>query len=58
MRAELDHSFERGLTNVSATYTLRKDGGADVLVARAKDLGFDTDALIWVEHPPRADSEH
>jgi len=29
--ARLDHSFERGLNNVSATYTPRKDGGIDVL---------------------------
>ncbi len=29
--ARLDHSFERGLSNVSATYTLRDDGGIDVL---------------------------
>lgn len=29
--ARLDHSFERGMDNVSATYTLRKDGGIDVL---------------------------
>jgi apolipoprotein D and lipocalin family protein len=29
--ARLDHSFERGLTNVSATYTLRHDSGIDVL---------------------------
>ncbi|HPC93977.1 MAG TPA: lipocalin family protein [Sedimentisphaerales bacterium] len=129
--ARLDHSFERGLSNVSATYTMRKDGGVnvlnkgydkrkdqwkqakgkayfvgepttghlkvsffgpfygsyviialdrdqysyalvcgpsrsylwilardrsldpsvvDMLAARAKELGFDTDALIWVEH--------
>lgn len=27
----LDHRFERGLDNVSATYTLRKDGGVDVI---------------------------
>lgn len=29
--ARLDHSFERGLMNVSATYSLRKDGGIDVI---------------------------
>jgi len=27
----LDHSFERGLTNVTATYTLRDDGSVGVL---------------------------
>lgn len=29
--ARLDHRFERGLDNISATYTLRGDGGVDVL---------------------------
>jgi apolipoprotein D and lipocalin family protein len=29
--ARLDHSFERGLTRVSAEYTLREDGGVRVL---------------------------
>lgn len=29
--ARLDHSFERGLSNVSATYSLREDGGVNVL---------------------------
>jgi len=29
--ARLDHRFERGLENISATYTLRGDGGVDVL---------------------------
>lgn len=29
--ARLDHSFERGLENVSAEYRLRDDGGIDVL---------------------------
>lgn len=29
--ARLDHAFERGLNNVSATYTRRSDGGIDVL---------------------------
>ena len=29
--ARLDHRFERGLNNVSATYTAREDGGIDVL---------------------------
>ena len=28
--ARLDHSFERGLNNVSATYSLRDDGGVNV----------------------------
>jgi apolipoprotein D and lipocalin family protein len=29
--ARLDHRFERGLNNISATYTLREDGGVKVL---------------------------
>jgi apolipoprotein D and lipocalin family protein len=29
--ARLDHSFERGMDNVTATYTARDDGGIDVL---------------------------
>jgi apolipoprotein D and lipocalin family protein len=29
--ARLDHRFERGLENISATYTLREDGGIDIL---------------------------
>jgi apolipoprotein D and lipocalin family protein len=29
--ARLDHAFERNMTRVSATYTLREDGGIDVL---------------------------
>lgn len=40
--ARLDHRFERGLENVSATYTLRKDGGVDVL-----NKGYDTKAGEW-----------
>jgi apolipoprotein D and lipocalin family protein len=29
--ARLDHSFERGLKNVTAEYSLRSDGGIDVI---------------------------
>jgi apolipoprotein D and lipocalin family protein len=29
--ARLDHSFERGMDNVTATYTARDDGGIDVV---------------------------
>ena len=29
--ARLDHRFERGLNNISATYSLREDGGVNVL---------------------------
>jgi apolipoprotein D and lipocalin family protein len=40
--ARLDHSFERGLTDVTATYTERDDGGINVL-----NQGFDPDAGEW-----------
>jgi apolipoprotein D and lipocalin family protein len=40
--ARLDHRFERGLENISATYTLRDDGGVDVL-----NKGWDTKAGEW-----------
>jgi apolipoprotein D and lipocalin family protein len=40
--ARLDHSFERGLSNVSATYTLRGDSGIDVL-----NKGFDDKTERW-----------
>jgi len=38
----LDHNFERGLTNVTATYTPREDGGIDVL-----NRGFDPAKEKW-----------
>lgn len=47
--ARLDHSFERGLSNVSATYTLRGDGGIDVL-----NRGFDKRSGRWKEARGRA----
>ena len=40
--ARLDHSFERGLSNVTATYNLRDDGGIDVL-----NKGFDENTGKW-----------
>lgn len=40
--ARLDHRFERGLENISATYTLREDGGVDVL-----NKGWDVKAGEW-----------
>lgn len=42
--ARLDHSFERGLTHVSATYTRRKDGGIRVV-----NRGYDPAAGKWRE---------
>jgi apolipoprotein D and lipocalin family protein len=40
--ARLDHSFERGLEKISATYTLGDDGSVDVL-----NKGWDTKAGEW-----------
>ena len=45
----LNHSFERGLTNVTATYTLRDDGSVGVL-----NRGFDRKACRWQEADGRA----
>jgi apolipoprotein D and lipocalin family protein len=42
--ARLDHSFERGLDKVNATYSLREDGGLKVL-----NRGFDTKKQKWNE---------
>jgi len=45
----LDHSFERGLTNVTATYTLHDDGSVGVL-----NKGFDRKNCRWKEAKGRA----
>ena len=42
--ARLDHSFERGLENVTAEYSLREDGGIDVV-----NRGFSPEENEWVE---------
>jgi apolipoprotein D and lipocalin family protein len=42
--ARLDHSFERGLSKVSAEYSLREDGGVKVV-----NRGFDQDKNEWNE---------
>ncbi|MBN2132779.1 MAG: lipocalin family protein [Sedimentisphaerales bacterium] len=47
--ARLDHSFERGLSNVSATYTRRDTGRIDVL-----NRGFDERSGKWKEARGRA----
>lgn len=47
--ARLDHRFERGLSNVSATYALRDDGGVDVI-----NKGYDKKAGKWKEATGRA----
>lgn len=47
--ARLDHSFERGLSDVSATYTRRVDAGIDVL-----NKGYDPSNGAWREAEGRA----
>ncbi|MDF1594146.1 MAG: lipocalin family protein [Desulfobacterales bacterium] len=47
--ARLDHRFERGLSHVSATYSLREDGGVDVL-----NRGFDKSTGKWQEAKGKA----
>ena len=42
--ARLDHSFERGLMNVTATYSMRDDGGVKVI-----NRGFDVKKNEWDE---------
>ncbi|HEO98883.1 MAG TPA: lipocalin [Epsilonproteobacteria bacterium] len=44
--ARLDHSFERGLEKISATYSLRKDGSLKVI-----NRGYDTKNKKWEEEP-------
>ena len=40
--ARLDHSFERGMTDVSANYRLQEDGSVEVI-----NRGFDTKKNEW-----------
>lgn len=47
--ARLDHSFERGLTSVTAQYSERADGGIDVL-----NRGYDADKGKWSEAEGKA----
>ncbi len=47
--ARLDHSFERGLNNISATYTARDDGGISVI-----NKGFDEGKGVWKEAKGKA----
>ena len=47
--ARLDHSFERGLSKVTATYTARDDGGIGVL-----NRGFSAEKGEWDEASGRA----
>ncbi len=47
--ARLDHSFERGLTGVTADYSLRDDGGVKVL-----NRGYHAEKGIWKQAEGRA----
>jgi len=47
--ARLDHSFERGLNNVSATYSLREDGGLKVV-----NKGYSNTDQRWKEAEGKA----
>lgn len=47
--ARLDHRFERGLSQVSATYSKRPDGGVDVL-----NRGYNQNKGEWKEAKGRA----
>lgn len=47
--ARLDHSFERGMSDVSATYQLQDDGSVKVI-----NRGFDTQRQAWKEAVGRA----
>ena len=47
--ARLDHSFERGLSNVTADYSLRDDGGIRVI-----NRGYSTAESTWNEAEGRA----
>jgi apolipoprotein D and lipocalin family protein len=42
--ARLPNSFEKGLSDITATYKLRKDGGIDVL-----NRGYNTGKMQWSE---------
>lgn len=47
--ARLDHSFERGLSHVTATYSLREDGGVRVL-----NKGFNSEKNTWQQAEGKA----
>jgi apolipoprotein D and lipocalin family protein len=47
--ARLDHRFERGLSNVTANYSMREDGGVRVL-----NRGYRTDRGEWDEAEGKA----
>lgn len=47
--ARLDHRFERGLSNVTATYSVRDDGGVKVI-----NRGYNTEDEEWDEAEGKA----
>ncbi|WP_160151904.1 lipocalin family protein [Microbulbifer sp. ALW1] len=47
--ARLDHSFERGLSRVTAEYSLRDDGGVKVV-----NRGFDAERARWQQSEGKA----
>jgi len=47
--ARLDHSFERGLSQVTANYSLREDGGVKVI-----NRGYDAENKKWKEAEGKA----
>ena len=47
--ARLDHSFERGLSNVTAEYELREDGGVTVI-----NRGYSEEEQAWEEAEGKA----
>jgi len=47
--ARLDHSFERGLNNISAEYSLRDDGGVKVI-----NRGYSSDDNEWKQSEGKA----
>ncbi|AXY03627.1 lipocalin [Vibrio alfacsensis] len=47
--ARLDHSFERGLSNVTAEYELRKDGGVTVI-----NRGYSDEEQAWTQADGKA----
>ena len=47
--ARLDHSFERGLEQISAEYSMRSDGGIKVI-----NRGFNTETSEWEEAEGKA----
>lgn len=47
--ARLDHSFERGLSRVTASYSMRKDGGVKVI-----NRGYSAEKNSWKEAEGKA----